>query len=614
MISITGLTRARPGGHELAGVDRREQRDRDGEEQRVQAGLQRPEDQRPQAELGLEVVGAAAGLPGVARPAGTLVPDRPEQRGQRGLGVRHVRAPAVQRTARFGVQAVVARGERERGHGRVPGAQPGQDPRAGHVHQLDAPVGQPHGEQAVAQRGRERGDRRAPRAKRVRRREPLHRGPRVGPRQEPSAHAARAVAYHQRAGPDQLPDRRHVDAGLGRQVQRLRHERRVRVAHVDAQRVPAVPDRVDRVTPVRLLQEGRQRGARGQGERELDRCELGRDLVGQQVVATAGLQAAQRAVRAQDREQRATGVQRVADARDGGAARAQRVLLLATQVRAPELVLAEAFVQGLAVHGGLAGLERAQRRGHVLRLERSDREPQPEDVHGAVAQAQRDGAAAVGHIPGRRRRSRQERPRGEHLPVEYPEHLEQAVGAQAPRQRAVLVDSQVHDRPAGVAVRSRGGRQWPHVRIQEERHDHADEEPEDGRDGDDRADAAERDQQARDALGHADGTGRRPPSAPTTDRSGVRIGHCFTASWLHGFMAARIHGCTDSWLHGFMASARPAPAARRASPVPAAEGRGVRGEVRRAVCVSCPPSRGRTAPPPSGPWRRPGRGPAGSRP
>ena len=57
IISITGLIRACTSRvQELAGVDGRQQRQRQAEQQRVERGLERAEDQRHEAELGLEVV------------------------------------------------------------------------------------------------------------------------------------------------------------------------------------------------------------------------------------------------------------------------------------------------------------------------------------------------------------------------------------------------------------------------------------------------------------------------------------------------------------------------------------------------------------------------------
>ncbi len=60
--------RLHAGMHELADVEGAEQGERHGEQQRVERPLQRPEDQRGEAELGLEVVGAAGGLPDVLGP------------------------------------------------------------------------------------------------------------------------------------------------------------------------------------------------------------------------------------------------------------------------------------------------------------------------------------------------------------------------------------------------------------------------------------------------------------------------------------------------------------------------------------------------------------------
>ena len=74
--------------HELRGVERAHHRERDREEQRVERALDRAEDQRHQAELRLEVVGAAGGLPDVLGLAVALVPDLAEERAQRELGVR----------------------------------------------------------------------------------------------------------------------------------------------------------------------------------------------------------------------------------------------------------------------------------------------------------------------------------------------------------------------------------------------------------------------------------------------------------------------------------------------------------------------------------------------
>ena len=69
IISIAGLTARRDSRvQELAGVERREQRDRHPEEHRVERRLERAEDQREEAELRLEVVAAADGLPDVRGP------------------------------------------------------------------------------------------------------------------------------------------------------------------------------------------------------------------------------------------------------------------------------------------------------------------------------------------------------------------------------------------------------------------------------------------------------------------------------------------------------------------------------------------------------------------
>ena len=81
-ISSIGRLDARPrrGAQELAGVDRRQQRERHAEEQRVERRLERAEDQRAQAELGLEVVGAAEDCQTCSGPDVALVPDGAEER------------------------------------------------------------------------------------------------------------------------------------------------------------------------------------------------------------------------------------------------------------------------------------------------------------------------------------------------------------------------------------------------------------------------------------------------------------------------------------------------------------------------------------------------------
>ncbi len=76
--------------HELRGVHRAEDGERNREEQRVEGALERADEQRRQRELGLEVVGAAGRLPDVLGLLVALVPDLAEQRAPGDLGVRVV--------------------------------------------------------------------------------------------------------------------------------------------------------------------------------------------------------------------------------------------------------------------------------------------------------------------------------------------------------------------------------------------------------------------------------------------------------------------------------------------------------------------------------------------
>ena len=102
------------GVHELRGVHRAEHAQRDGEEQRIERPLERADDERRQAELGLEVVGAAGRLPDVLGLLVALVEDLAEQRlpGDLGVGVVDLHEGEL---ARAGDEGAVALGREGQG-------------------------------------------------------------------------------------------------------------------------------------------------------------------------------------------------------------------------------------------------------------------------------------------------------------------------------------------------------------------------------------------------------------------------------------------------------------------------------------------------------------------
>ena len=115
MISTVGLIRARMRRvHELRGVERAEDGERDGEHERVERALDRAEDERHQADLRLEIVGGAGGLPDVLGLGIALVPDLAEQRVQTRFGMRIGEREPIDLAAGAGdEQAVALRGHHE---------------------------------------------------------------------------------------------------------------------------------------------------------------------------------------------------------------------------------------------------------------------------------------------------------------------------------------------------------------------------------------------------------------------------------------------------------------------------------------------------------------------
>ncbi len=96
MISIVGLMAAlKPGRGEVAGVDGPGQGQRHGQQHGVERPLERAENQRHEAQLGLEVV-AAGRLPGVGRLVVAFVMDLAEQGPPTHLGMRGVDLPRPQ--------------------------------------------------------------------------------------------------------------------------------------------------------------------------------------------------------------------------------------------------------------------------------------------------------------------------------------------------------------------------------------------------------------------------------------------------------------------------------------------------------------------------------------
>ena len=110
--------------HELRGVERRRERERDREDEGVEGPLQRAVDERRQAELRLEVVRAARRLPDVVGPAVALVPDLPEERAPGHLGMRVPQLEVVEPSVlRRREDSVRLRREDDGGERRGPGGE-----------------------------------------------------------------------------------------------------------------------------------------------------------------------------------------------------------------------------------------------------------------------------------------------------------------------------------------------------------------------------------------------------------------------------------------------------------------------------------------------------------
>ena len=97
-----------PRVEKLAGIDRREEGDRGGEEHRIDGGLDRAEDQRHQAKLRLERF-MPRRFPGMHRVGIVFIPDPPEERPQRHLGIAGVERPGGEPIAGAGEQGVFTR-------------------------------------------------------------------------------------------------------------------------------------------------------------------------------------------------------------------------------------------------------------------------------------------------------------------------------------------------------------------------------------------------------------------------------------------------------------------------------------------------------------------------
>ena len=95
----------------FTGVNRRQQRQRHGEDQGIDGRLERAEDKRHQAIFGFEVVTPARRLPHMFRLRIALIPDWAKDRGPRDLRMRSLDVGEGKRLRRDDHQAVVFRRE-----------------------------------------------------------------------------------------------------------------------------------------------------------------------------------------------------------------------------------------------------------------------------------------------------------------------------------------------------------------------------------------------------------------------------------------------------------------------------------------------------------------------
>ena len=232
MISTTGFTYPFTRGvHELAHIEGGEQRDRYREDHRVEGALERAVDQRRQAELRLEVVGAARGLPDVRGLRVALVPDLAEQ-GSRGS------PPDAGCRASTGANRPPGRRRRaRRPWARARASGPAGRPRRGarSASHLTCRSGPSRRRRRPPSRTPCRASRRLKPIDRLRVALELvdlretHR-PAGGRRDHlPGRDAAGLVAHHQRAVADQEAERGHRRPALEVTVDRLHHARRRRV-------------------------------------------------------------------------------------------------------------------------------------------------------------------------------------------------------------------------------------------------------------------------------------------------------------------------------------------------------------------------------------------------
>ena len=216
--------------HELRGVQRAAQAERNRQQERIKRAFQGAVGQRREAELGLEIVGPTARLPGIIGLLIALVPHLAEQGGEVDLRVGVIERPVEQaRLVVHGEDAVGARREGQQLNRRaLVGRQFDQGLLRGGVAEQDMAVGVGGQEALVAGRRLHRGQRRGMRL------EDMDFAVRAVARRtlvtdlEPDAHPPGAVADNQRAFAQQPAEGRGRDApGLadGKAVDQTRRGR-----------------------------------------------------------------------------------------------------------------------------------------------------------------------------------------------------------------------------------------------------------------------------------------------------------------------------------------------------------------------------------------------------
>ncbi len=240
--------------HEAAGVHGTQHAQRRGEEHPVEGALQRAEDQRHQAQLGLELVRGPRGLPHVGGLAVALVPELAEVGGPRHLRVLHVQVPDQHLAARIQAHQPVRAVVEAHGDQRPVRLQRQQGALRGDVIHVHGAVGIPADQHLGAHGGGELLDHAVMAAQLVHAVQPQPFSARVlvG---EPGAETAGVVRHDQGALPDQQAQGRNAAAVLpGRN--RLQQRRGLRVAEVPAQDVAGGGAGVEHAAVV----EERQRG------------------------------------------------------------------------------------------------------------------------------------------------------------------------------------------------------------------------------------------------------------------------------------------------------------------------------------------------------------------